>query len=98
MLDIDIQGVRQIRKVPSLFPACLFLAPPSIEELERRLSARGDTNPEAVQKRLAAAKQEIDGAQSPGLFDIILISGDREAIWKEFEAAVLAFNRSFPYQ
>jgi guanylate kinase len=58
LLDIDVQGARQIKK------ACpdavsIFLLPPSLRELERRLAARGTDGREAIRRRLANARGEI---------------------------------------
>ena len=58
LLDIDVQGARQLKK------ACpdavsVFLLPPSLGELERRLAARGTDGREAIQRRLANARGEI---------------------------------------
>ncbi len=58
MLDIEIEGVKQIKK--SKFPArYVFIAPPSEQELEQRLRGRGTESEESIQKRLAQAKNEL---------------------------------------
>ena len=56
-LDIDVQGALQVK---TLLPETLmvFLMPPSMEELERRLVTRGTNTPEEIQSRLAAAERE----------------------------------------
>lgn len=59
MLDIDLQGVRQILKT-DLNPLCIFLKPPSLEELEKRLRARQTETEETLQARLKAAREEIE--------------------------------------
>lgn len=58
LLEIELQGARQIRKT---MPEALhvFLAPPSWEELVRRLSGRGTEPDEVVQRRLEVAKTEL---------------------------------------
>src|SRR4029450_9984534 len=58
ILEIDVQGARQIReRVPDA--VLIFLAPPSAEELERRLRGRG-TDPEpSIRRRLELAKGEL---------------------------------------
>ncbi len=73
ILEIDIQGARQVQ---SRYPEALFIfvAPPSIEDLESRLRARGDTSEEDVQRRVAIARQEI--AEAPGFFDKIVYNRD----------------------
>ena len=58
LLEIDWQGAEQVRK---LFPAVvgIFILPPSIEELRRRLQSRGKDTPEAIERRMASAREEI---------------------------------------
>jgi guanylate kinase len=59
LLEIDWQGARQVRKV---FPDAIgiFIVPPSIEELERRLRGRATDTDEVIARRLASARAEID--------------------------------------
>ena len=61
VLEIDIQGARQVKKV---MPEALtiFILPPSWDELVRRLSSRGTENPEEQQKRLETARVELEAA------------------------------------
>ncbi len=58
LLEIDLQGARQVRR---RMPAAqlVFLAPPSWEELVRRLTGRGTEPPEVVERRLEAARVEL---------------------------------------
>ncbi len=60
-LDIDPMGAKRVRQA---VPDCtlIFIMPPSMEELERRLRGRGDTSEEQIQIRLARAQWEIDQA------------------------------------
>ena len=60
ILDIDIQGAEQIRKNEK--PVTIFIVPPSLSELERRLRGRGTESDESVAVRLANAKQEMQAA------------------------------------
>lgn len=59
LLEIDWQGARQVRDV---FPEAvgIFIVPPSIEELERRLRGRATDSEEVIARRLASARKEID--------------------------------------
>jgi guanylate kinase len=50
LLDIDLQGVLLVKKT-DLNPYYVFISPPSMEELERRLRGRGDTEEDAMQQR-----------------------------------------------
>jgi guanylate kinase len=58
LLEIDWQGAAQVRR---LFPHVvgIFILPPSIDELRRRLRARGKDTEEAIEKRMASAREEI---------------------------------------
>jgi guanylate kinase len=58
LLDIDVQGLQAISKT-QLQPNAIYIAPPSFEELERRLRGRGTEKEEAIQKRLANAHSEM---------------------------------------
>jgi guanylate kinase len=70
LLEIDLEGARQVRQ--SMPDARLvFLAPPSWEELVRRLTGRGTEPPEVVQRRLKAARREL-AAESE--FDVTLVN------------------------
>lgn len=59
VLDIEIEGVKQIRN-SDLNPILVFINPPSMEELERRLRGRKTETEESLQKRLNTAKIEIE--------------------------------------
>ena len=58
LLEIDWQGAQQLRR---LFPHMvgIFVLPPSLEELRKRLKSRGKDSPEAIEKRMASARHEI---------------------------------------
>jgi guanylate kinase len=70
LLEIDIEGARQVRRnVPGAL--LVFLAPPSREELARRLTGRGTEPPDVIARRLEVARQEIEAGQE---FDITLVN------------------------
>lgn len=72
ILEIDWQGAQQVR---GLFPAhqrtSIFILPPSIDELRRRLEARGQDLPEVIAARLAAAEEECSHAEE---FDHVIMN------------------------
>lgn len=71
MLNIEIHGATQVkRRRPEAI--LIFISPPSIEELERRLRGRGDTEDEALNKRLTIAMWELDIATER--FDHIVVN------------------------
>ncbi len=79
LLEIDLAGARQIRQsMPEA--QLIFLAPPSWEELERRLVDRGTESEEQIAKRLTTARTEL-AAQSE--FDVIVTNDDVERAAKE---------------
>lgn len=74
LLEIDIAGARQVRQaMPDA--QLIFLAPPSWEELERRLTGRGTETPEQVDARLATARVELNAQDE---CDAIVINDDVE--------------------
>lgn len=70
LLDVDVQGARQIRNSCSA-GAYIFILPPSMEVLRDRLEKRGSNTPEDMEKRLARAVEEI-GDYS--LFDYVIVN------------------------
>jgi guanylate kinase len=84
LLEIELQGARQVRaKVPdALF---VFLAPPSWEELERRLSGRGTEPPAVVAERLARARLEMAAERE---FDAVIVNDDVERAAAELVALI----------
>ncbi|AOR35454.1 guanylate kinase [Streptomyces fodineus] len=82
LLEIDLQGARQVRE--SMSDARLvFLAPPSWEELVRRLTGRGTEPPEVIERRLEAARTEL--AAEPE-FDTTLVNTSVEDVARELLA------------
>ncbi|MBT3163349.1 guanylate kinase [Streptomyces sp. Vc74B-19] len=82
LLEIDLQGARQVRE--SMAEAQLvFLAPPSWDELVRRLTGRGTESPEVIERRLVAARTEL--AAEPE-FDTTLVNTSVEAVARELLA------------
>jgi guanylate kinase len=79
LLEIDLQGARLVRE--SMPQAQLvFLAPPSWDELVRRLTGRGTESPEVIERRLEAAKVEL--AAEPE-FDVTLVNTSVDAVARE---------------
>ncbi|KRV50391.1 guanylate kinase [Wenjunlia vitaminophila] len=85
LLEIDLQGARLVRQ--SMPDARLvFLAPPSWEELVRRLTGRGTEPPEVIERRLEAAKVEL--AAEPE-FDVTLVNTSVQKVAHELLALML---------
>ncbi|RKP24745.1 guanylate kinase/L-type calcium channel beta subunit [Syncephalis pseudoplumigaleata] len=83
ILDIDLQGVLAVKQT-HLNARYIFLAPPSLEELERRLRARGTETEESLAKRLATAKRELAYAdEHPGTHDRVVVNNDLDTAYEE---------------
>ncbi len=86
IFDIDYQGARQIRaKQPDA--VAVFILPPSMIELERRLRGRASDSEEVVKRRFEAAKVEIEHY---GFFDYLVVNDDVESAFKHLEGVILA--------
>ncbi|KAL2480615.1 Guanylate kinase 2 [Abeliophyllum distichum] len=84
ILDIDVQGARSVR-ASSLEAIFIFICPPSFEDLEERLRARGTETEEQIQKRLKTARAELEQRNSPGLFDHILVNDNLDTCYKNLK-------------
>lgn len=66
----------------------VFIAPPSMPVLEKRLRGRGTEKEESIQKRLAQARLELEYAETPGAHDLIIVNDDLENAYTELEQFV----------
>lgn len=85
ILDIDVQGARQVR-ASDLRAIFVFVSPPSLEELERRLRGRGTESEEQITTRLKNARDELATLEEPGLYDHVIINNDLENGVKELRS------------
>ena len=86
MLDIDVQGARDVRKV---YPEAvmIFIVPSSREELERRLKQRGLDGEAAIRKRLINAAREIQEAVE---YQYVIVNDDLDRATLELQSVVRA--------
>jgi len=86
LLEIDWQGASQVRR---LFPSMvgIFILPPSLAELERRLQGRGKDSPEAIARRMASAREEISHVLE---FEYIIVNDRFEAAVSDLMSVVRA--------
>ncbi|KAF9442600.1 guanylate kinase [Macrolepiota fuliginosa MF-IS2] len=84
ILDIEAQGVRQIKRT-DLNPVYLFISPPDLSSLRARLQGRGTETEASVQKRLAAALKEISFAKEPDVHDFVIINDDLDRAYNLLE-------------
>lgn len=89
VLDIEIEGVKQI-KASNLNPVCVFILPPSIDELRKRLIGRNTETSDSLKKRLEQATREIDFGQTDGNFHKVILNKQLEAAYAEFREFIIA--------
>ncbi len=82
LLEIDVSGARQVRQAAPE-ARLVFLAPPSWEELVRRLTGRGTERPEVLERRLAAAREELAAADE---FDVTLVNTNVKDVCRQLIA------------
>ena len=84
VLEIEVQGTRQLRE-QGLDACYIFIAPPSLDEIRRRLRARGSDDPAEIERRVAIAEREME-AQS--LYDHVVVNHDLERTIAEVEKLI----------
>ncbi len=86
IFDIDHQGARQLRaKLPRA--VSIFVLPPSMDELRRRLVARATDSTDVIERRLGAAREEISHY---GFFDYLVVNDDLETAKRELLSIIEA--------
>ncbi|MEN9724216.1 MAG: hypothetical protein RJB38_2202 [Pseudomonadota bacterium] len=86
LLDIDVQGAEILKQAFSSRCVTIFVAPPNLEELEKRLRNRGTDPEEAIQRRMTNAVQEINQAKH---FDFQIINDDFEGAYAKLREIVM---------
>lgn len=88
VFDVDVHGAMNIKKAYGDRALSLFIQPPSIEELRRRLNGRGTDAPEVIEQRIARAEYELTFAEK---FDTVVVNDDLETAKKEALCKLQAF-------
>ena len=91
VFDVDVKGGVNIKKYYGDDALSLFIQPPSVEELRRRLEGRGTDTPEAISERLAKAEYEMTFASQ---FDRIIVNDDLETAKQETLRVVESFFKN----
>jgi guanylate kinase len=90
ILDIDVQGAEIIRRTSGLAASHIFISPPGLRELEKRLRCRGTESEESIETRLKNARIEIQSASD---YDYVVVNDVlEEAV--ELLAAIIFAERS----
>ncbi|KAK6351722.1 hypothetical protein TWF718_004869 [Orbilia javanica] len=91
ILDIEMEGVKQVKKT-DLNETCtfIFVRPPSVEELRKRLEGRNTETPQSLENRLTQAEKELEFAETPGVHDKIIVNDDLAKAYDELEEHILS--------
>ena len=91
ILDIDVQGYKQIIETSQKFTS-IFILPPSLKELEQRLLSRGLDSKDVISKRLSNAIIELESAN---LFDFVVLNDDFDKTIEVLSS--ILFDKGFKY-
>ena len=91
LLDIDVKGALRVMADPRVQTLSLFIQPPSMEELERRLRSRGTDSEDSIRDRLAKAEYEMSHRDR---FDRIVVNDQLDRACTEADGLVRAFLAS----
>ena len=89
LFDVDVKGGINLKRILGDKAVSIFICPPSIDELRRRLEGRGDTSPEMIEKRLAKAEEEL--SYKP-YFDRVVVNDDLQNAFKQLDAIIETNN------
>jgi guanylate kinase len=88
VLDIDVQGVKSLKKT-NFNPIYIFIKPPGIEELEKRLRDRGTETEASLQKRLSAAHAEMEYANEKNAFHHIIVNDNLDVAFEKLRGILI---------
>lgn len=87
VLDIDVQGAAILRENADIEAAFVFISPPSLVELERRLRGRGTESEETIAVRLSNARTELEACES---YDYVIVNNDVAESTNMLQSIILA--------
>lgn len=87
ILDIDVQGAAILRKNPEVDAAFVFISPPSLVELERRLRGRGTEDEDRIKVRLINARTELESSSE---YDYLIVNNDIDEATNLLRSIILA--------
>jgi len=94
ILEVEMEGVKQIKLNSSLDARYVFIKPPSLETLEARLRSRGTEKNTEVRKRLKQAEIELEYANIPGVHDKVIVNDDLEKAFEQLDEFVYLYKSS----
>jgi len=98
ILDIDVQGVKNVKAQvkedsSALQPKYIFISPPSMDILRKRLELRGTETAKSLEKRTKNALAEMEYGTAEGNFDVIVVNDNLDQACVDFAAAVMQVYR-----
>lgn len=94
IFDVDVVGGCNIKKFYGERALSVFIQPPSVEELRKRLNGRGTDTPEVIESRIAKAEFELSYADK---FDVVIVNDDLETAKAEALKVISDFLRNNPH-
>lgn len=85
LFDLDVQGADAMKKIYGKEAQVIFIEPPSIEELEKRLTARGTDAHHVIQERIKNARQEL---QNKHKYDHLILNDDVDRAYEKLKTVV----------
>jgi len=85
LFDLDVQGADEMKRIYGSEAQVIFIEPPSIEELEKRLIARGTDSLEVIQERIKNARKEL---QNKDKYDHLVLNDDVDRAYGKLKAIV----------
>lgn len=92
VLDIDMQGVQQMKARDTFDARYIFIKPPSLEILEERLRSRGTEDEDAIRRRLSRARTELEYAETPGAHDVVIVNDEIDKAFRKLDEYI--YNRA----
>ena len=89
VLDIDVAGGCRVKEAFGAAALSVFIQPPSVEELRKRLESRASDSPEAIATRIAKAEHEMSFA---GKYDIVIVNDNLDEACRQAYEALKAFT------
>ena len=90
LLDLDVQGVQALVQRKDIDPFCVWLAPPSLDDLRARLRARGSEDSAEIERRITRATQEIEVSLTSDIFDKIVLNENLDEAYAGLKDALTA--------
>lgn len=90
IMDIDVKGALSIKRVFGAEALCIFIEPPSLQELERRLRDRATDTDEVIARRLAKAEYELSFAPR---FDAVVVNDSLDQAVSQARQLIITFSK-----